>query len=67
MDLHEIVQQLVSEDARHINKLTKDCGSCRKFIHRLRRKPWLEIGWDDIPGELLERFSSQWHQRLFLY
>jgi hypothetical protein len=67
MDMREIVEQLLHEDIQHIKELTKGCGSCRKFVHRLRRKLSLAIGWDDVPRELLERFSSRLHQQLFWY
>ena len=67
MDMREIVEQLVDGDARHVRELTKGCGSCRRFVHRLKRKPALVIGWDDVPPELLERFSSRLHRRLFWY
>jgi len=45
MDMREIVEQLVDENARHVRDLTKGCGSCRKFVHRLKRKPAPVIGW----------------------
>lgn len=67
MDMREIMEQLLQGDAQHVRELTKDCGSCRRFVHRLKRKPSLAIGWDDVPQELLQRFSSQLHQRLFWY
>jgi len=67
MDIRDIVQQLLREDTRGIGRLTKGCGSCRKFVRQLRRQPRLAIGWDDVPQELLERFSSQLRQRLCWY
>lgn len=67
MDMREIVEQLLHEDRRQIKTLTNGCGSCRRFVHQLRRKPNLSIGWDDIPQPLLERLSARLHQRLFWY
>jgi len=67
MDMREIVEQLLQGDAQHVRELTKGCGSCRRFIHRLRRKPRLRAGWEDVPPALLEREATRMHQRLFLY
>lgn len=67
MNTHELIERLLHEDRQRIRALTKGCGSCRKFVHRLRKRPGLAVGWDDIPQEFLERFSSRLHQRLFDY
>lgn len=65
MDTREIVEQLLQEDIQHITELTKGCGACRKFVYQLRKRPRLAIGWDDIPQELLERFSCRFRQLLY--
>lgn len=67
MDAREVVEQLLHTDARHMRELTGGCGPCRKFVHRLRKKPRPVMGWDDVPRELLERFSSRLHRQLFWY
>ncbi|PIQ83662.1 MAG: hypothetical protein COV75_06250 [Candidatus Omnitrophica bacterium CG11_big_fil_rev_8_21_14_0_20_63_9] len=67
MDTREVVEQLLHTDARHMRELTRGCGPCRKFVHRLRKKSRLVMGWDEVPQELLERFSSRLHQQLFWY
>lgn len=67
MDMREVVERLLHTDARCISELTRGCGSCRRFVHQLRRKPRLAIGWDEVPQELLERFSSRLHRQLFWY
>ncbi|MBI4436059.1 MAG: hypothetical protein HY590_01375 [Candidatus Omnitrophica bacterium] len=67
MNVQSIVQQLLDGDPHQIGQLTQDCGSCQRFVRQIRRKPKREVGWDDVPQELLERFSSQWHRRLFMY
>ena len=67
MNIQSIVQQLLREDPNHITELTQGCSPCQRFVNRIRRKPWLEVGWDDVPQELLQRFSSWWHRKLFLY
>ena len=67
MDTREIVEQLLHGGLRHTGEWTKGCGSCRRFMHRLKRRPGFSVGWDDIPQELLERFSSRLHRQLFWY
>lgn len=67
MDVHEIVQQLTHHNAREINALARACDSCRRFIQRLYRTPPEQIGWEDVPSPLLERFSARLHRRLFWY
>lgn len=67
MDIREVVEQLLREDSRDVKQLTQGCGSCRRFVRRLRRKQELAATWDDVPSELLKRFSSRLHQRLFSY
>ena len=67
MDMREIVERLLHEDARHLGELTKGCGSCRRFVHWLKKKPILVIGWDDVPEELLKRFSLSLRERLCWY
>ena len=67
MDIREIVEQLLREDPRDVKRLTEGCGACRKFINRLRRKQELAVAWDDVPSELLRRFSARLHERLFSY
>lgn len=67
MDMHDVVDQLLHEKSSQVARLTKGCGSCRRFIHRLRKRPDLQIGWDDVPQPLLERFSARLHHGLFWY
>ena len=67
MDIRDIVEQLLREDPSDVKQLTQGCGSCRKFVSRIRRKSEQVVAWDDIPSELLRRLSSRLHQRLFSY
>ncbi len=67
MNVQDIVQQLLREDPRDVKQLTQGCGSCRRFVRRVRGKPEQVVAWDDIPSELLRRLSSRLHQRLFPY
>ena len=67
MDIREVVEQLLREDSRDVKRLTQGCSSCLKFVRRLRRRQELAVAWDDVPSELLRRFSARLHQRLFSY
>ncbi len=67
MDIRGIVEQLLRKDPSDVKQLTQGCGSCRKFVSRLRRRQELAVAWDDVPSELLRRFSARLHQRLFSY
>ncbi len=67
MDIREVIEQLLREDSRDVKQLTQGCGSCRRFVRRVRGKPEQVVAWDDIPSELLRRLSSRLHQRLFSY
>jgi len=67
MDIHDIVHQLLDEEPSQVAQLTEGCGPCRRFVHRLRRRPDLRVGWDDVPQPLLKRFSARLRQELFWY
>lgn len=67
MDIRDIVHQLLDEEPGQVAQLTQGCGSCRRFVHRLRRRPDRRVDWDDVPQPLLERFSARLRQRLFAH
>ena len=67
MDIRDVVQRLLHKWNRELKGLTKGCGSCQTFIRRIRNQRALRVGWEDVPPEILDRFSSQLREQLFLY